>query len=288
MAGTANRDAMEHNMKNYIPAAVVKLLYFRDEPFIDTRSTAWTRRILEVRRQLRSAKGAKEVKSMLRERMDDGLFDDTDYEQAKEIVGMIDDIIAMHRSDRTALNAAKKSKAASKTAPSKSARSGTGVQMRIPKAVTTGDARYRWARTSEYTRPKGRTLYAVYVDGDRYDMSRGEVYIDIVGGSCYTDRDKAIRHAWWILDDNWEDLVENRPYDSFGEYPVSVVEIYEDRARSPDAYNRDPEWYEGRWTHLKYGEEPWNTGSKSRRSGSSKERPRSPKGRFLKGKGSGR
>ena len=93
MAGTANRDAMEHNMKNYIPAAVVKLLYFRDEPFIDTRSTAWTRRILEVRGQLRSAKGAKEVKSMLRERMDDGFFDDTDYEQAQEIVGMIDDII---------------------------------------------------------------------------------------------------------------------------------------------------------------------------------------------------
>ena len=183
---------------------------------------------------------------------------------------------------------ARKSKAASKAAPSKSARSATGVQMRIPKTVTTGDARYRWARTSEYTRPKGRTLYAVYVDGDRYDMSRGEVYIDIVGGGCYTDRDKAIRSAWNILDENWEYLVEGRPEDPLGEYPVPVVEIYEDRARSPDAYNRDPEWYEGRWTHLKYGEEPWNTESESRRSGSSQERPRDSKGRFLKTKGSGR
>ena len=183
---------------------------------------------------------------------------------------------------------ARKSKAASKVAPSKSARSATGVQMRIPKAVTTGDAQHRWARTSEYTRPKGRTLYAVYVDGDRYDMSRGEVYIDIVGGGCYTDRDKAIRSAWNILDENWEYLVEGRPEDPLGEYPVSVVEIYEDRARSPDAYNRDPEWYEGRWTHLRYGEEPWNTESESRRSGSSKERPRDPRGRFLKTKGSGR
>ena len=287
MAGTANRDTIEHNMKNYIPAAVVKLIYFRDEPFIDTRSTAWTKRILEVRGQLMSAKGAKEVKSMLLERMDDGFFDDMDYEQAEEIVGMIDDIIAMHRSDRATLNAAKKSKAAYKAAPSRSARSGTGAPPRMPKAVTTGDARHRWARTSEDSKPKGRTLYAVYVDGSRYDLSRGDVYIGIVGG-CYTDRAKAIRSAWNILDENWEDLVEGMPDDPLGEYPVSVVEIYEDRARSPEAYDHDPEWYEGRWTHLKYGDEPWNTGSESRRSKSSRERPRGPKGRSLKRKGSGR
>lgn len=135
--------------------------------------------------------------------------------------------------------------------------------------VTNDKARSRWARTSEYTKPKGRTLYAIYVDGDRYDMSRGKVYIDIVGG-CYTDRDKAMKDAWRILDENWEDIVENRPADPLGEYPVSVVEIHEDRAKSPDAYNHDPEWYEGKWTHLRYGEEPWNDDSEAPGSESAK------------------
>ena len=84
--------------------------------------------------------------------------------------------------------------------------------------VTNDKARSRWARTTEYTKPKGRILYAIYVDGDRYDMSRGKVYIDIVGG-CYTDRDKAIRSAWNILDENWEYLVEGRPEDPLVSIP---------------------------------------------------------------------
>ena len=125
--------------------------------------------------------------------------------------------------------------------------------------VTNDRARSRWVRTSEYTKSKGRTLYAIYVDGYRYDMSRGKTYIGIVGW-CYTDRNKAVRDAWNILDENWEDLVENSPADPLGEYPVSVVEIHEDRAKSPDAYNHDPEWYEGKWTPLKYGDEPWSDG----------------------------
>ena len=111
--------------------------------------------------------------------------------------------------------------------------------------------------SSEHSVPKGRTLYAIYVDGFRYDMSRGRVYIGIVGG-CYTDRDRAMRDAWDILDESWDDLVEGRPDDPLGRYPVSVVEIFEDRARSPEAYDHDPEWYEGEWTDLRYGDEPWN------------------------------
>ena len=86
--------------------------------------------------------------------------------------------------------------------------------------VTNDRAHSRWVRTSEYTKPKGRTLYAIYVDGYRYNMSRRKTYIGIVGW-CYTDRNK-ITHVRETREGGCEPCTHRRIQITSSDFLISI------------------------------------------------------------------